>query len=295
MLRSMTAYSRVSIKTKVGHFLVEIQTVNRKFLEVNLFLPKDLLRFDPEVKKWINNAISRGQVTIKISATLDQNKKQLVSPNLPLARGIKKAWDLIAEDLHLSPSQGFTLDMLVKEQGILYFEDELEDSQLYRDVLQEVVESALRELIQMKELEGANLSEYILQQWGTLKEIISQIAVKAQNAVQKYRQKLVARLEEVLPGCVENEEKILREVCIFADKIDISEEIDRFNSHLGQVKDLILSDASSIGKKLEFILQELSREMNTIGSKSQDIEIGRLVIDAKTELERIREQIQNVE
>lgn len=126
-------------------------------------------------------------------------------------------------------------------------------------------------------------------------QTIKNIEPKTQNAVQKYREKLINRLEEVLPGCVENEEKILREVFLFAEKLDVSEEIVRFKSHLGQIKELLLGESTNQGKTLEFLIQELNREINTIGSKSSDVEIARMVVDTKAELERIREQIQNVE
>jgi uncharacterized protein (TIGR00255 family) len=291
----MTAYSRVSIETEIGHFFVEIQSVNRKFLEVNTFLPRDLLRFDGEIKKWISNALSRGQLNVKVSMTPSQKKTLSVLPNLPLARELKSAWDKIAKELNLSTEQGFNLEMLVKEPGILQYEEDLQDEDLYRKYLQEAVEMALKELNTMKQREGKNLQHDILQRWESMSASIQKIESKAQNAVQKYRQKLVERLEEVLPGRVENEDKILREVSLYAEKIDVSEEFVRFKSHLGQFKDTIESDSYNAGKTLEFIVQELNREINTIGSKSADAEITRVVIDVKSELERIREQIQNVE
>lgn len=291
----MTAYSRVSKETKVGHFLIEIQSVNRKFLEINTFLPKDLLRFDADIKKWINAALSRGQLNIKISAILDQKKTLSVIPNLSLAREIKGAWDRIAEDLGIPPEKGFDLRMLAEEKGILHFEEDLQDDELYRNSLHEVVQLALKELLEMKTREGSNLQADILTRWEFLLQTIKNIEPKTQNAVQKYREKLINRLEEVLPGCVENEEKILREVFLFAEKLDVSEEIVRFKSHLGQVKELLLGESTNQGKTLEFLIQELNREINTIGSKSSDVEIARMVVDTKAELERIREQIQNVE
>lgn len=291
----MTAYSRVSVETEVGHFLIEIQSVNRKYLEINTDLPKDLLRFDSNIKKWITNAISRGQVNVKVFSVADKEKSLMIIPNIPLAREIKNAWDKIAQELGLSGKEGFNLQMLLEEKDILNYEEVLHDVDLYQKILHEIIQKGLKDLIDMKTQEGAHLQQDILQRLNLLAEAIKKIEAKADNSVSKYRQKLIQRLEEVLPGSVENEDKILREVCIYAEKVDVSEEIVRFHSHLKQVQVLIHSEATNIGKKLEFLLQELHREINTIGSKCADVDISHAVVDVKTELERIREQIQNVE
>lgn len=295
MLKSMTAYGRACVVTALGRFVVEIQSVNRKFLEINTVLPKEFLRFDGEIKKWIASSIMRGQINVKVSVALEQTTPLVVTPNLPLARQIKAAWDKIAEDLQLEDNQGFRLSMLAQETGVLLYDENIEEEQEYLKGFRQAVESALKGLIEMKIREGNELQKDIEARLSRLKNWIAQVAVKAPEATKKYRQKLVERLQEVLPGCVENEEKILREVCVFAERVDIAEEITRFDSHLKQFSDLLNASTESIGKTLEFLLQELNREINTIGSKSSDVEVSRLVIEVKSELERIREQIQNVE
>lgn len=295
MLRSMTAYSRASLTTSLGHFTAEIQSVNRKHLEVNAFLPKELLRFDSEIKKMLNDQVSRGQINLKIFATFDQQAPVVVIPNLPLVRQMKAAWDQIAKELNLDAGRGFTLEMLADQEDVLLYEENLQDEELYRLAIKNVVELALKDLIEMKIREGVALQQDISLRLNNLRRCIGLIADKTPGATQKYRQKLIERLEELLSGCVENEERILREVAVFAEKIDISEELTRFQSHLDQINALLEGSASSVGKTLEFFLQELNREANTVGSKSSDVEISRLVIEIKSELEKIREQIQNVE
>lgn len=295
MLKSMTAYGRTSLQTSLGRFVVEIQSVNRKHLEVNTFLPKELTRFESDIRKLIANNISRGQVTLKLFAYFDRATPIVVTPNLPLARQLKSAWQTVASDLGLSETQGFSLDMLVHETGILLYGDEIKDEEQYRADICECVTQALNSFMAMRLHEGEALQCDIANRLTNLRSWMDEIAKRAPGATEKYRQKLVERLREYSTGPIENEERILREVCLYAERIDIAEEVTRFSSHLQQCDALLKSTASNIGKTFEFLLQELGREINTIGSKSSDVEVSRLVIECKSDLERIREQIQNVE
>lgn len=295
MLKSMTAYGRFSFSSKLGRFTAEIQSVNRKYLEINVYLPPELLRFEGEVKKWVSDRVGRGQVNVRLTAIFEAETPVVVAPNLPLARQIKKAWDAIANDLGVSGEQSFKLSMLTNQEGILLFNTDIVNEDEYRAGLKAAVDGALAPFIQMKDREGEILAEDIESRLSKLQTWIDVIATKAPGATIKYRQKLVERIEELLPGVVENEDRILREIGMYAEKIDVEEEITRFNSHLKQLRNLLLTSSESIGKTLEFLIQELNREINTIGSKSSDVDVSRLVIDVKSELERIREQIQNVE
>jgi uncharacterized protein (TIGR00255 family) len=294
MLKSMTAYGRASLNTKVGHFVIEIQSVNRKFLDVSVTLPQELSQFDIEIKKWILPHVTRGQVTIKVSATFEGVAPFIIRPNLPLARQLKAAWQAIIQDLHLE-EQEFQLSLLAEHTGLLSLEENHEHEEVYRQALKETLEAAMKGFLQMKIQEGAALQADIVERLDKICQSMRLIERKTPDATKKYREKLVARLEELLPGQVENEERILREVALFAEKIDIAEEITRFFCHLAHVEELMRGSLQGVGKTLEFVLQELNRETNTVGSKSSDLEIARAVIEIKSELERIREQIQNVE
>jgi uncharacterized protein (TIGR00255 family) len=295
MLKSMTAYGRACVVCALGRLTVEIQSVNRKHLEINTFLPKELLRYDTDIKKWLGAAIHRGQVNVKVFAAFDRLSPLVVTPNLPLAKQIKAAWDLIAQELDLSVKQGFTLEMLASEPGILQYEEDDHDEELFRDNLQQAVMQALKQLVAMKEREGSALHDDIQGRSAKLAILVADIAKKAPGATARYRQRLIERLEEVMPGRVESDERLLREVCLYAERIDIEEELTRFHSHLQQFEALLNSQKPAVGKTVEFLVQELNRETNTIGSKSSDIDVTHLVVDIKSELERIREQIQNVE
>lgn len=294
MLKSMTAFGRASLTLPLGRFIVELQSVNRKYLEINTSLPSELSCFDPFIKKIIASEVSRGQVNVKLTVIFAKSSPLVVAPNLPLARQEKAAWDLIAKDLGLKEEKGFSLQMLVDKPDILLYAQETADEAEYQNGISQVIAEALKAFVAMKLAEGAILQRDIEMRLATLKSAIEKIALKAPDAPAKQRQKLKERLEEVLPGCVENEERILREICLYADRLDITEEIIRFRSHLEQCHHFMESNAG-IAKTLEFLLQELNREINTIGSKSADVEISHLVVGVKSELERIREQIQNIE
>lgn len=295
MLKSMTAYGRACSISSLGRFVAEIQSLNRKHLEINTFLPKELLRYDVDIKKWIATEVGRGQVNVKIAVSFDRSSPLIVTPNLPLARQLKSAWDAIAKELKISSEKGFSLEMLSQESGLLLYDEDIQDEEIYRQALRDVVEEALQHLMVMKHREGEILFNDIEARLKKIAIAIQEIGEKAPGATERFRQRLVERLEGVISGSIENEERILREICIYAEKIDIAEELTRFDSHLKQVDILLHSQAQGIGKTLEFLVQELNRETNTIGSKSSDVDVSRFVVDIKSELERIREQIQNIE
>lgn len=293
MLKSMTAYGRSNVKMEIGHIVVEIQSVNRKYLEITVQLPKELQHFDIEIKKWVTPYIARGTVNIKISASFESKVPYTVRPNLPLAMQMKRAWDEIARHLQVNGTE-FDLSLLAEEDDILIIDENRDNEEVYREALKKAVESALKGFTHMKTHEGLLLQHDIAGRLVKILQVMKLIEERTPHATQKYREKLIARLEEILPGHIENEERILREVAVFAEKIDITEEITRFYCHITRFEELMESEGA-VGKTLEFILQELSREINTIGNKSSDMDIVRHVIDIKSELERIREQIQNIE
>lgn len=294
MFKSMTAYGRSNLKLEVGHIVVEIQSVNRKHLEVAVVLPTELEHFDIEVKKWLSTSVFRGHITVKIFASFENKVPFKVLPNLPLAKQAKQAWDQIADHLQISNGD-FDLSMLVNIKDILIIEENVEYEEVYGKFLKQAVDLALKNFMHMKLQEGAVLQTDIAARLVKIYNIIKMIEGRTPYATQRYREKLLARLEQIVPGYVENEERVLREVALFAEKIDITEELTRFLCHVVRFEEVMQSDAPAVGKTLEFILQELNREVNTIGNKSSDLEIARHVIDIKSELERIREQIQNIE
>ena len=292
----MTGYARASFESSIGRFSIELQCVNRKHLEINTSLPKELLRYDGDIKRWISSAIGRGNVTVKINVSFDKESPLIVLPNLALIRQLKKAWETISTDLNLHISDNELLQIISHEDNLLVYDEADHDEDLYRQALKTITEEALQRLLAMKEYEGKILHDDISSRFSKLATIIKVIEHKAPGATERYRQRLTERLKEVSTTTTDLDERLLKEVCLYAERIDIAEELVRFHSHLQQVTKLLNSNENQgVGKPLEFLIQELNREINTIGSKSSDIEVSHGVIEMKTELERIREQIQNIE
>jgi len=299
MLKSMTAYAHVCVISPHGRFVVELQSVNRKHLEINTFLPKELLRYDADIKKWIGMAVGRGQINVRIAVTFEGEGPLVVMPNLALARQIKSAWSSIAADLGLKNHEEGLVSLLSSNEDLLIYDENVQDEECYRIVLRDLIAEALQQFTEMKIYEGRSLCEDIEKRFAKIATLIKEIDEKTVGATNKYQQRLTDKLKELVEATPDLEERILREVCIYAERIDIAEELTRFNSHLQQVEKLLHPKEptvnQSIGKPLEFLIQELNREVNTIGSKFSDLDVTRYVIDIKSELERIREQIQNIE
>lgn len=292
MLKSMTAYGRASLKNSLGLFTVEIQSVNRKFLEISSYLPSEFSRFDNEIKKVVGSLVARGFVNVKVTFLPESKTTVAIRPNIPLAKQLKQAWDQIAKEL--GTEELFDLKFLQGEKNLMIYTEDLSDESLYLESILNALSGAMEHLVAMKDREGQILQQDISFRLSKLKSAIEGIEKFAPEAVSRYRKKLLERIQEVVPGAAD-EERLLREVAIYAERVDIVEEITRFKSHLNQFADLLISNQTSIGKTLEFLIQELNRETNTIGSKAADVEVTKHVVEIKSELERIREQIQNVE
>ncbi len=291
MLKSMTAYGRSSLVTPKGRFVAEIKSLNRKFLDISIYTQKGLSCFESDIRNWVSSQINRGKVDVSIWATFEGASPVKVTPNLALAREIQAAWNQLAEELEFDDR--CNLEILQKEPGILIYEENVEDTESLRKIIQEAIELAMAEAVKMKTVEGAALQKDIEKRLEKMSHWIAQIEQKGDSAVQKYREKLIQRISELTPDV--NDDRILKEIALYAERIDISEEIIRFKSHIKQFHQYLASNSEGIGKTLEFLVQELLREANTIGSKSQDVEISRIIVELKSEIERVREQIQNVE
>lgn len=293
----MTAFGRASYTSPLGRFHVEIHTLNRRHLEIHFALPQQLSRFEIEIRKWIEAKIGRGQINVSLIWRSEEAGILKVVPNLALAKALKQAWDQIAQELAI-PSQ-VTLSLLAEQEDILIFEQQTQNESEFLNALQKVVADALNQVLRMREQEGEALASDLKTRLLQIGTIVEKISHNATNATQRYREKLKQRLEELFTGSPENEEKILREIAVFAEKIDISEEMIRLKSHVQQFNQSLNTPLATPnetrGKTLEFLIQELHREVNTIGSKSSDLLITQWVLILKGEIEKIREQVQNIE
>jgi uncharacterized protein (TIGR00255 family) len=293
MLKSMTAYGRASEKITAGSLTVEIQSVNRKHLDIKVHGPAELRRFEIDIQNWISESVLRGQVTVKINLTFEGQSPVSVSPNIELARQIKTSADEIARELGIEDPH-FSTRLVAGSKDILNTSDEIKDEKLWKQELKNTLGKALKPYSEMKLFEGQKLYEDFKERIDILARCIEAIDKFSERSTEAMRKKLTDTLDSVLSEKIEKEEALLREVCLYAEKVDISEEIIRFKAHLEHFKTTMEMEGS-LGKTLDFIGQELFREVNTIASKAADIEISRKTIEIKTELERIREQLQNVE
>lgn len=296
-LKSMTAYGRGVAAFHYGRFTIEIQSVNRRHLEVSISLPRLFARFEVGIRKLVAAHIGRGALNVTVTWKTEGNQPVSVVPNLSLARSLKEAWEKLV--MELGVKEDVPLSLLARQNDLFLYEEEIVNEEQYLQALNNAVTEALQALLVMKRHEGATLVHDLLKRLDQLTAEIVRIEALSVGGAEKYRQKLQGRLEEFFSGSQENEERILREVAIFAERMDITEEIVRFKSHLSQFANLVEkpleNEIETRGKTLDFLLQELLREINTVGSKASDAAIAHHVVTVKSELEKIREQVQNIE
>lgn len=295
MLRSMTAYVYHSFSLSFGVLVIELQSVNRKHLEVNASLSRELVPLEGEFKKKIAEKVTRGAISLRMYLQMEKVSPLTITPNLPLAKELQKAWQKIARELEIPEARGFDLSFLKEQEGLFSFENVLCENEKFCTEIFGALDKVLKDFVAMKVVEGKALANDIAGRIEGLKVYIAKIAEKMPDASNRLREKLLERLEALVPGMVENEERILREVCVYAEKVDVTEEVTRFHSHIAQFEAMLASEQNCHGKKMEFLLQELLREANTIASKSSDVEVSYAVVEIKSELEKIREQLQNIE
>lgn len=290
----MTAYGRASDVSPLGKLVVEIHSVNRKMRDVQVYLPRDFLRFDIDVRKWIASEIERGQITVRVSLLEEGDNKKLSEAHLAQLKSLKNQWEQVATALHFDPKQCVDLHFLVGQMHAEVLGELEEDT--CRSALQRVVHAALDELMQMKWVEGRALTADIHKRLKEIEDRLHAIEQRREEPCERYRKKMTERLEELLGQITPDlEERIAREVVLLAERMDITEELVRLNAHLMQFRNHLASADKAVGRTLEFLVQEMLREVNTIGSKSLDIEISAAVVAIKSELEKVREQIQNIE
>ncbi len=294
MIKSMTAYGRASSATPYGRFIVEIHSVNRKMLDMNVYLPRDLLRFDVDMRKWLSSEIERGQITVRVVVQQDDFSGKLLQTQSAQLKNLKHSWDQMASELGVDP-KGVDLRFLVDQlQAVSSFVTAEEEAPL-RACLKSTLESALADLMVMKVQEGNALKADILKRLDTIADAVKCAEARKEAPLQRYRQKIVERLQEVSALSPELEEKVAREVALLAEKMDVTEEVVRLYSHLEQFHSHLETRERSVGRTLDFLVQEMNREVNTLSAKSSDTEVSTLVVKMKSELEKIREQVHNVE
>ncbi len=292
-MKSMTGYGRGEASQSGFKITIEAASVNRKQSELAINLARGLENLEPRIRDEVNKRVSRGRLNVRVSWHAGENGSSAARVNLPLARNYAKELGRLARDLKLAGE--VTLDTLLRIPGVIESGDDGSHAEEFWPAVEKALRAAMDSLVKMREREGAHLASDLKSRVGTLRESVDRVAKGAPEMVERYREQLRERVRKAgLETPAPDDERLLKEIVYFADRSDISEELTRLQSHFKQFDSLVKSK-EPVGRTLDFLAQELNREVNTIGSKCTDGAISREVVNMKAELEKFREQVQNVE
>jgi uncharacterized protein (TIGR00255 family) len=273
---------------------VELSSVNRKQSEISLVLPRELEVLEAQIRDVLNRSIARGRLTVRVTLhAANGQTSSKVRLNAPLAKAYVKELNRLAKELKLAGP--ITLDLLARAPGVFETDNEMADAEDFWPAVETALNKALSTLLKMREREGAHLAKDLAHRIDIMRKAATQIQKRAPEVQKRYREQLIQRIKSAgveVPGA--DDERLLKEVVYFADRSDISEELTRLQSHFQQFNDCQTSK-EPVGRTLDFLAQEMNREINTIGSKANDSVISHAVVTLKAELEKFREQAQNVE
>lgn len=288
----MTGFGRSEQIINGREIAVEIKSVNHRYFEFNCRSPRGMGFLDDKVKNFLQQKISRGKVDVFISIGNDDDKEAVVTVNHSLATGYVNALKELA-DTYGIPNDT-TVSSLAGYSDIFTVHKAPEDEEKLWEDVKTVLDDALNKFISMRTAEGEKMYKDISSRCKTILDFVSQVEKRSPETVEEYKNRLTERINEFLDGASVDEQRVITEVAIFADKVAVTEETVRLRSHFEQLSKVMDTDVP-VGRKIDFILQEMNRETNTIGSKVQDAQLAHVVVDIKSELEKIREQIQNIE
>ena len=291
-LLSMTGYGSAKGSVEGQEITVELKSVNNRYLDCSVRLPRNFLFAEDTVKQAVSAGVSRGKVDVFVSAQASQESGTVVSVNEELARGYRDAVARIAETLGLE--SGLNTFSLARFPDVLTVERRELDKDKAAAALSEITAKAVEEFNAMREREGERLRRDMLGKLETIEGLVSVVEERSPQTVKEYRERLEARLRDILADRSLDEQRVITEAAIFADRTAVDEETVRLRSHIAQFRTM-LEEGSPIGRKMDFLVQEFNRESNTIGSKCSDASLAKVVVDLKSEIEKIREQLQNVE
>jgi len=292
MIKSMTGYGKASDSTNLRNYEIQIKSVNHRYLDISVKMPKELSYLEEEIKKEISSKAKRGKIDVFVTFENNSLEGKDIKINSELAR------IYINELRNLAEQENILADIQVNDiaryPDVLKIQQSSENDEVIKSEILNVVKEATDGLIEMRQTEGIKISEDLLKRLNIIKQKVDEISKLSTGLIDEYVVKLKERIKQILKTQEIDERRLAEEVVIYADKCSIEEEVTRLDSHIQQFKTLLNSN-EAIGKKLDFLTQEMNRETNTIGSKANNLEITNRVIDIKTEIENIREQVQNIE
>lgn len=291
-MRSMTGYGRGEADHGGTKISVELNSVNRKQSDIVMNLPRDLMELEPRIRQTINEKISRGRMNVLVTLQESANGGRQLALDTGLARSYHEA--MLTLQKELSAPGEITIGTILQAPGVMRSPEHSIEAAAAWPVLEQALAAALAELIKMREREGKHLAKDLIHRLKVLRQEIKEVRALYPEVVKKYRNALLERIEKAGLDLPIEDERLLKEIAFFADRSDISEELTRLESHLAQFAHHLRKN-EPVGRTLEFITQEIFRELNTLGAKSNDAAISQHVVACKSELEKIREQIQNLE
>ena len=289
----MTGFGRCEVMEGERKFTVEMKGVNHRYLDVNIRMPKKLNFFETAIRSLLKQSIQRGKVDIFISYEDFTENQMSLKYNESLAQEYMDCFGRMKEQFSLE--NDIRVSTLSRCPEVLTMEEQVIDEEELWNGLKKALEDAIGQFVETRTLEGSNLKKDIIEKLDGLLDLVGYIEERTPKIVAEYREKLEAKVRELLEDTQIEESRIAAEVVIFADKICTDEEVVRLRSHIIHMKETLQSEEAGIGRKLDFIAQEMNREANTILSKANDLEVSNVGIDLKTEIEKVREQIQNIE
>ena len=291
MIKSMTGYGKSNMSKNLREYQVEIKSVNHRYLDISIKMPRTLSYLEEEIKKIISAKLSRGKVDVFVTFNNNSLEGRDIKINTEIARMY------IKELRNLAESEGIIADIPVTEisklPDVLTIQTNQDDETIKEELI-EVTQNAVANLLEMRKIEGEKIAQDLHSRINEIEGKVKKISALSTGLIEEYVVKLKMRIKELLKDQEIDEARLAQEVVIYADKCSIQEEVTRLDSHIYQFRELLNSN-DAVGKKLDFMIQEMNRETNTIGSKANNLEITNEVINIKTQLENVREQVQNIE
>jgi len=292
MIKSMTGYGRNELQENNKDLVAEIKSVNHRYVDFSIKVPRYYGFLEDKIREYLQNYISRGKVDVYISIDSYGEEDKLVYLDEGLASSYIKALYQLRDRFGITDD--ISVSSVARYTDIFKIERKEEDHEELWKTVQKVLDGAVQDFMASRIREGMRLRDDLLERGKYILSVVEEIEIRSPQVVKEYREKIESRIKELLGEIPVDESRILTEVAIYADKISITEELVRLKSHLSELNTILDSD-QPVGRKLDFLLQEMNREINTIGSKANDLEISKKVVEIKAELEKLREQVQNIE